>query len=186
MKQFGDHRADAGPRREEGDHKKITAAVFQRLAVMAFVIVVEMLGGAAQVPRAHSRGERAALDLSETLHLQRADEGNKGVHRGVVSLRHEGRRGEHGELNQDDDLPPVEGAVTAKAALYHLRDDYSDKKGEDRHQIIFGRDEISLEEIYPEEDDIAGLRVGKDAAARHVGIGVEKTARKREQHRHPQ
>ena len=102
MKQFGDHRADAGPRREEGDHKKITAAVFQRLAVMAFVIVVEMLGGAAQVPRAHSRGERAALDLSETLHLQRTDEGDEGVHRGVVSLRHEGRRGEHGELPPND------------------------------------------------------------------------------------
>ena len=138
------------------------------------MIIIKVLGGAAQIPRTHRRGEGVALDLSEALHLQRADEGDEGVHSGIAGLRHKGGRYEHGKLDQDDDLPPVQGGIFAKAALYHLRDDDTDEKGEDRHQVILCPNEISLEQIYPEEDDVAGLRVCEYPPPRHKRVGVEK------------
>jgi hypothetical protein len=40
---------------------------------------------------------------------------------------------------------------------------------------------VAERDIHPEEDDVAGLRIGEDAAEREPGEGIEKAARHRQQ-----
>ena len=40
---------------------------------------------------------------------------------------------------------------------------------------------VSLRQAEPQQNDVAGLGVGKDAAPGEIGIGVQKTAHDREQ-----
>ena len=137
-----------------------------------------VFGRGAHVSRAERRGEGFPLHFAEVVELDSRGKGDKRIDE---HIRHRG--GQEGDRDQDGDLAqknkavPSEfvallfGEVQAELAQKHARDEQ--KNGGDVAQCSRA---VSRCEIEREEDEVARLRVAEHAAARHVSIGVKKSA----------
>ena len=137
--------------------------------------VDELLHGLAGVAHAHRRGDRAAVDLAEALDLDAAGERREGVGEPVVRGGDEGDRGEYADLEHEAELAPVRGEV-ARVQADHVRHDEAAHVAEERQGVSSGLAPVAVGELDAEEDDVAGLRVGEDAAAEEERVGVHQAA----------
>ena len=130
--------------------------------------------------RAHGRGESASAHLAEGFDLHGADKRDDDVDRGVELLRQHGGHDDERNLDHHDNLTPVDVNVVVLArfvaALDGLGGQHAERERENRQQIGERLAPVALREPCAEQNDIARLRIGENAAAAEVGIGIKKAA----------
>jgi hypothetical protein len=143
----------------------------------------ERLRAAAQVADAHGRGERAAVQLAERLHLHAAGKGREAVGDKVDGSRHERDRDEQDGLDCDDDLAPVHAAALVEANL--VRDGAACREAEDGAEVVRHVLPRAGRDVHAQEQEVSGLRVGEDLVAPQKGVRVHEAAGAGEDHCEP-
>jgi hypothetical protein len=136
-----------------------------------------MLRPAAQIASTHRGDAAAALKLSEGLHLEGAGEGDDDVGQGVQwAAGQAGDQQDGAALGQQKGQPPVEAGTVPKSAPEQLRRQNPQGEGQNGEQIVQGLVQLPLGQVDPHQDDVAGLRGGKDLAAVEIAVPVQQTA----------
>ena len=147
---------------------------------------MEKIGGTAQISDAHGGCHSISLNLPETVYLHGAGKGDQGVGKDVKGLRDQSYREEDHALDGQDDLAPVYPSVGLAQMADPLGQEDPRPKGRNGNKIAQGVLKTALRRIDAHENEVAGLGIGKDAAPAYVGVGVLKSACKRQEdpHRH--
>ena len=174
------------PQRSAQDEEENDAIVLkgltERPTVPGVKAVEEQGGAAAEIAGTHGGGDGVASDLPEALHLHGADERNGHIDGRVPPARRDISHHQQDEkFRGDDELPPVDGRPGAEVGPDHVGDHDAGGKGQNGDEIVEQHFIVSLRQAEPQQNDVAGLGVGKDAAPGEIGIGVQKTAHDREQ-----
>ena len=147
--------------------------------------MVNGLRAAAEVSGAHGGGKGVSPDLPEGLHLQGADKGHQGICRRVPLSPGQERHGaQHGDLGQQNGVPPVIPGAAAVVLPDELRCQNAQGEGQDGKQIPRGSPPLALDQADAEEHHVARLRVGKHTAPAEIGVGVQQAACRRQQSAH--
>ena len=124
------------------------------------------------------------MDLAECLHLQRADKGHRHIHHAVPgSQRRAGRRGQQHNLQPQHRVPPVKGTGAAVQPLHRLSHHDAGSKCQNGDQIPPRLLPLSLRGPNGQQDHVAGLGIGKNAAPAQIRIRVQQSAAQRQQRR---
>ena len=167
---------------KDGNDADVGADIPQKRMVAPLDILVEIFHAVFDVADAHGRGGRHIAEALEGLDLDGAGEGNDAVCSDVVFAERNERIGqEQSDLDQEDALVAVQKAAAAEPVADDAGDEHTGGKAEDGQCIAEYAVGIAVHDIDAEQEKIAGLRIGKDLAASHIGVGVLKAADQREQ-----
>lgn len=95
---------------EEEDNTEVADGFLQGLAALRDPIGTYRFHSAAHISDAHGTGESVSVNLAECLYLHRAGEGNHCVGHQVPAVRHKANEEEKKNLNNKNQLPPVDFA----------------------------------------------------------------------------
>lgn len=98
------------PRAEEEDNTEVADGFLQGLAALRDPIGTYRFHSAAHISDAHGTSESVSVNLAECLYLHRAGEGNHCVGHQVPAVRHKANEEEKKNLNNKNQLPPVDFA----------------------------------------------------------------------------
>ena len=137
---------------------------------------VQVLHAAAHVANAHGAGICIAVHLAERLYLHGADKADQHIGQPVQIVGDKANNKQQCNLNQQNQLAPVESLHQVVAVADALGKIDTGGKGQQRQKIPQRFGKITLAKIGGHQHDIAGLSVGKNLAAAHVGVSVLKSA----------
>lgn len=150
---------------EEENDAIVLKGLTERPTVPGVKAVEEQGGAAAEIAGTHGGGDGVASDLPEALHLHGADERNGHIDGRVPPARRDISHHQQDEkFRGDDELPPVDGRPGAEVGPDHVGDHDAGGKGQNGDEIVEQHFIVSLRQAEPQQNDVAGLGVGKDAA----------------------
>ena len=87
---------------------------------------------------------------------------------------------EHDGLQRHRDLPPVEPFRAPADEPEQVGQGQTHDEGQNGAEIVQRGAPVALGQVDAEEQNVAGLGVGKDMVAAHIGVGVHKAAAERQ------
>ena len=170
-------RAERRAEDEKGDDEQVVPRLAESVRVRSAKSVEKRVRSAAQVARAHRRGEGEPADAAEGLDLQGADEGDDGVDGEVADAAgQEDDERQQGDLDQQDALVPGDEAARLEARVDGVRDEDAASVGGDGEEIPETAGPVERRRVESEEDHVSRDGVGEDVPAAEVGVDVRKAA----------
>ena len=148
---------------------------------MGDVIFMQGLHPGPQVADAHGGGNAVALYLAEGLHLDAAGQRGEAIGPKMLSCREKADPEEDQNFDKEGELPPVQAAHVAKAGAHSGGQGNAQGKADHRQQIPQAIGRTALRDGDGEQQNIAGLGIGKDMAPGHVAVSIHKAPGQRQQ-----
>ena len=139
-------------------------------------IDAQRLSAAPHIANAHGTGVSVAPNLAEGLHLHGAHKGHNGIGEGVDALRQKADSEKQDDFRQHNELPPMHLFHVFEMPVNALRRKNAQQEGQHRDEIPNAVFPFAIEQVCAEQDNIAGLCVGKYLAPAKIRIGVLQTA----------
>lgn len=162
------------------DDQESMEGLFQSLGFFGSEVIAERLNGQAQVSDAHGGGDAGGgaggFYLSETFHLCAAGKGNETVGDGMMGGGDPRDSEKQQGFQKNDELPPMD--MRAVPIMYAGQGGQGNpqSEGENGEQIGEGFAQLPLSEMNAEQQNVPGLRIGKNLTSGQIGVGIHKPA----------
>lgn len=160
---------------KQKNDSKISGRFSQQTPVTGMSFRQQGFHTAAQIADTHGTGKGIAIDLAKCLDLHSAGEGDHGVGQQVHGRGQKSHAEQQGHFKQENQLPPVHGVCGLKSPADLFRGHHAHTKGQQRNHIVQSPGPVSGKNVLAQQDNIAGLGIGKDFPAGDVGVGILQT-----------
>ena len=143
---------------------------------MRFMISAQRFHTASDVADAHGTGKGKAVHLPEGLNLHGAGKRNQSIGNQIELIRKETDQKQQQNFQNQNQLAPVNAFCLLILLTNQLGSSNSEGKENNRDEIVQRGAKIACKNMLAEQNDIAGLGVGKHFAPEQVGIGVLQAA----------